>query len=72
MTDDRIYERLDETCKIIHEMKTDVALIQKDIKYIKKAQEDKRQDKIQKRDYLTGLVSFVFFGYIALKENLFG
>ncbi len=47
---------------------TDVALIKKDINYIKDAQKERKTDRIQKRDYITGLVSLVFFGYIAIKE----
>ena len=68
MTDDRIYERLDDTCKKIHEIMTDVALIKKDINYMRAESKQKKTEKIQKRDYITGLGFFIFFAYIAVKD----
>ena len=68
MTDDRIYDRLDETCRIIHEIKTDVALMKKDIRYIKDGHTQKKIDIRDRQKWYLGIVSFVFFGYIAIKE----
>ncbi len=68
MTEDRVYQRLDDTCKKIHEIMTDVALIKKDINYMRAEQKQKKTDRIQKRDYITGLGFFIFFAYIAIGD----
>ena len=39
-----------------------------DIKYIKNSQTDKKSDIKDRNKLYLGIVSFVFFGYIAVKE----
>jgi len=70
LTDDlsNIYDRINETCGSVAEIKTDVAVIKNDIKHIKKRNEDRRIDKKDKQNWYFGIVSFVFFAYIAIKE----
>ncbi|MCH8847329.1 MAG: hypothetical protein IIC11_11460 [Proteobacteria bacterium] len=73
MSDDEtirnIFTRIiDETCGSVAEIKTDVAVIKNDIKYIKKGQADRKSDKRDNQKWYLGIVSFVFFAYIAIKE----
>ena len=63
-----IFTRIDETCGSVAEIKTDVAVIKNDIKYIKKGQADRKSDKRDNQKWYLGIVSFVFFAYIAIKE----
>ena len=63
-----IFTRIDETCGSVAEIKTDVAVIKNDIKYIKKGQVDRKSDKRDNQKWYLGIVSFVFFAYIAIKE----
>ena len=63
-----IFTRIDETCGSIAEIKVDVAVMKNDIKYIKKGQADRKSDKRDNQKWYLGIVSFVFFAYIAIKE----
>ena len=63
-----IFTRIDETCGSVAKIKTDVAVIKNDIKYIKKGQADRKSDKRDNQKWYLGIVSFVFFAYIAIKE----
>ena len=64
----RIFDRIDETCGSVAEIKVDVAVMKNDIKYIKKSQTDKKSDTRDRNKWYLGIVSFVLFGYIAIKE----
>ena len=72
MTDDniiqRIFDRIDETCGSVAAIKVDVAVMKNDIKYIKKTQTDRKSDTRDRNKLYLGIVSFVLFGYIAIKE----
>ena len=64
----RIFDRIDETCGSVAQIKTDVAVMKNDIKYIKKTQTDRKSDIKDRNKLYLGIVSFVLFGYIAIKE----
>ena len=64
----RIFDRIDETCGSVAAIKVDVAVMKNDIKYIKKTQTDRKSDTRDRNKLYLGIVSFVLFGYIAIKE----
>ena len=64
----RIFDRIDETCGSVADIKVDVAVMKNDIKYIKKTQTDRKSDTRDRNKLYLGIVSFVLFGYIAIKE----
>ena len=65
---DKIDERLDETCGSIAEIKTDVAVLKTNFETHVVVKKEEKQDKKDKKAWYFGIVSFVFFAYIAIKE----
>ena len=65
---DKIDERLDETCGSIADIKTDMAVLKTKFGGHIEEKEEEKQDKKDKKAWYFGIVSFVFFAYIAIKE----
>jgi len=63
---DRFEKKLDNTCSNVAGIKTDVEVLKTNFNnHMKNKQEDK-SNKRDRRDWLFGIVSFVFFAYIAI------
>ena len=65
---DRFEEKLDNTCDNVSEIKTDVEVLKTNFKNHIESKQEQKSDKRDKRDWIFGIASFVFFAYIAIKE----
>jgi len=65
---DQIEKKLDTTCDNVSNIKTDVEVLKTNFENHIAGQVQAKSDKKDSRNWLFGIVSFVFLAYIAVKE----